>query len=100
MGLFDKFLKPIGHPTQNNPHPVNALTFGGYANNFVVHSDIVDLIWVVDGPRRNYINTSTKSEFVNVRGFSVNVSFMGQEEPSAIHTSMPIAQIYFNKFNS
>lgn len=93
MGLFDKFLKPIGNTTQINTNSVSALTFGGYANNFVVHSNIVDLIWVADGPRRNYTNMPTKSEFVNVRGFSVNVSFMGQEEPSAIHTSMPIAQI-------
>ncbi len=93
MGLFDKFLKQIGNGMQNNTHPVNKLAFGGYANNFVVHGDIVDLIWVADGPRRNYINTPTKSEFVNVRGFSINVSFMEQEEPSAIHTTMPIAQI-------
>lgn len=93
MGLFDKFLKPIGDSTKITPQPVTGLTFGGYANNFIVHSDIADLIWVADGPRRNYVHSPAKSEFVNVRGFSVNISFMGQEEPSAIHISMPIAQV-------
>jgi len=69
--------------------PTNTLSSGEYTNKYIVQNDIPDLIWAANGPHKNYVNVTAKSENVNINSFSVNVSFLSQEEPSAIHTSMP-----------
>ncbi|WP_040977780.1 TerB N-terminal domain-containing protein [Oceanobacillus jeddahense] len=55
------------------------------ANNFfVVHSDIKDLVWIKNGPKKNYIPASPKNQKFELDSFIITFSIMNEEEPSLI----------------
>ena len=55
-----------------------------------LHEYLKGLIWIGDGPNKNYSPTSTESEKIEIGSISFSISFLGQEEPSLIYTSQAI----------
>lgn len=54
-----------------------------------VHSDLQDLLWIADGPRRNY-TTQRNDQSMEYAGIRVTFSSYSSEEPSLISTLLPI----------
>ena len=55
-----------------------------------VHPDIRDLIWLNDGPNKNYI-TDKKEDIYEYEGVRFVVSCMSREEPSSISLKLPVS---------
>ena len=55
-----------------------------------LHEDLKDLIWIADGPYKNYKPESEVSSIITFDTFSIKISFLGKEEPSLIYTSQKI----------
>lgn len=64
---------------------------------FTVHSDIKDLVWIKNGPKKNYIPASPKNQKFELEGFVFTFSAMNEEEPSLIDlnktVNMPLKEI-------
>ena len=58
---------------------------------FSIHSDIVDLVWIADGPFKNYSNLDLNSNF-NSESF-IFYSFIERNEPSLIYTQLPLESV-------
>lgn len=61
-------------------------------DRFTVHPDLIDLIWILDGPRKNFENQPCNIAF-EIDGISVYFGNIGNTEPSAISTKMPIKDV-------
>ena len=61
-------------------------------DSFPVHHDIADLLWIGDGPKRNYSPNNSENVY-EIDGLKITFSFMGQEEPSLIYIKQPIMSI-------
>ena len=55
-----------------------------------LHEDIQGLIWIADGPHKNYSRTSNDIHTANLGSISITISFLDQEEPSLIYTYQKI----------
>ena len=45
----------------------------------ILHDDLKDLIWIADGPHKNYSNESTEKNTINLDYFKITISFSNQE---------------------
>lgn len=59
-------------------------------NTYSIHPDIRKLLWIADGPEKNYVPAKKQSIFEH-EGFRITISFGNDIEPSLISTKMPIA---------
>jgi len=64
----------------------------------VLHKDLVGLIWIGDGPYKNYSPDNNKKQYFEVDGIRVSFSFMQQDEPSLIFTQQQITKPADNVF--
>ena len=56
-----------------------------------VHSDIIDLIWVADGNKKNWDeNIHCQKDSFDVGDIEITISFSMDEEPSLIYSKLPI----------
>lgn len=62
--------------------------FGG----LVIHEDLKDLIWIADGPKKNYVNDS-KKEIYEANGIKITFSIMNGDEPSLIYLKLPVSLV-------
>lgn len=86
MGLLDLFKKKkkilkepkleIGKTAKNELSIANKF--------FTVHSDIKDLVWIKNGPKKNYIPSTPNNQKFESNGFIITFSAMNEEEPSLI----------------
>ena len=58
------------------------------ANLISVHGDIRDLIWVSDGPNKNYVSAK-KEDMFQSGSIQIIISSMIAEEPSSISLKLP-----------
>ncbi|MHC1761325.1 MAG: TerB N-terminal domain-containing protein [Negativicutes bacterium] len=56
----------------------------------MVPEDIFELLWFLDGPYKNYTPESKHREKINFHGFTLEISFMGSKEPSALSVTAPV----------
>lgn len=94
MGLFD-FLKS----KKTTETPVSRESTGIVPKNteltknvqsLPIHPDLVGLLWIGDGPKKNYIQ-KTNSRTSTVDGLKITVTLSATEEPSLLTVSMPIS---------
>lgn len=99
MGLLDFLIKrkdvsDIKDTSENNRNLLksNNIIIKNSSNFLPVHQDILDLIWIIDGPNKNYENKPKFINKFNVDGFTFTFTFSGSTEPSAIYTKLPISK--------
>lgn len=94
MGLFD-FLKS----KKTNDVPATRDNTGiipkntGLTKNVLslpIHPDLADLLWIGDGPKKNYIQ-KTNSRTSTVDGLKITITLSSTEEPSLLTVSMPVS---------
>jgi len=61
-----------------------------YNKKFVIHPDIANLIWIGDGPYKNYSIEKEEMELSKFSHLYMTIIKTGQIEPSSIFTSMQI----------
>lgn len=57
-----------------------------------IHDDLVDLIWIADGPYRNYSGNEQTSHRFEAGGFRFEFVTSHQDEPSLIYTNQKVAR--------
>ncbi len=83
--LFKKNMKEL-----NNKALVNTKSSESISDKQLdIHQDLKELLWIEDGPMRNYSSEINKQEFL-VEGLRVVCSFKGSEEPSLISLKLPV----------
>jgi hypothetical protein len=95
MGLFSFFTKKKkSQTTQNSDEVVKSSTsiYKSFIDEFSIHEDIVDLLWIADGKFKNYEQKSSQGNSVNINGLTISFSFLNQEEPSLIYTRQSISK--------
>lgn len=55
-------------------------------------TEVQRLIWYANGPRKNYSREDEFRQQANVKGFTINISLTGTDEPSAVHMEYPIQE--------
>lgn len=91
MGLFD-FLKKKDKIDEKALAPVKRTLS---RIDYKIHSDIEDLIWLINGPKRNYNpkeHIESSEFYVGDLKFRIEFSYSGAIEPSAIDTELVIAE--------
>lgn len=89
MGLFDKI---FGNKNEKN---IVAMTTSLFSNSVCcaqlnnVHPDLQKLLWISDGPHKNY-SIREKKEFYECCGVKIPYFSYSQQEPSLMSTKMPI----------
>lgn len=86
MGFFN-FLKP---KSRNNGDITEKNSISLAKNNLYVHPELIDLIWIGDGPLKNYFSVNDKSVTYNYNGFTIKISAISADEPSLLYIDMPI----------
>lgn len=89
MALFNLFKKNNQQATevskQNNELPVKSQP------TISLHDDLKGLVWIGDGPYKNYIADATNKSTFEVDGIIITFSFMQQDEPSLVFTKQKIS---------
>lgn len=63
-------------------------------NMLPIHPDLEGLIWVADGPKRNYVSKPHRESY-SYGGITISISGLDREEPSVISTKLPIAHVTY-----
>jgi hypothetical protein len=58
--------------------------------SFKLHDDLNGLVWIGDGPYKNYSSDAAKKNTFELDGIRLVISFMHQDEPSLIFTKQKI----------
>lgn len=61
-----------------------------YHPSFQLHDDLNGLVWIGDGPYKNYSSDAAKKNTFEVDGIKLVISFMHQDEPSLIFTKQKV----------
>lgn len=96
MGLFDIFKKnkkpKIRESNGNRIVPMKSNQLRHPTDYFSIHSDIKDLIWIENGPKRNFVPNKGQKETFKFGGIVVTLSLSGGEEPSLIDMQQEIKE--------
>lgn len=57
-----------------------------------VHPDLKDLLWIGDGPYKNYTRRAEHEECININGYTIRFSTYGSDEPSLIRAKLPVQE--------
>lgn len=91
MGILNRF-KNITPPSKTTPAINNSDNPFHLSprNDFSVHPDLIDLIWIGDGKYKNFQSHPNASKVYYCNGFSINMSSFGLDEPSLLYLELPI----------
>lgn len=94
MGIFNflKKKKQENFPATPEPNPINDSNENFLSiNSRPVHPDLRNLLWIKDGPRKNFFPRKESQGTFSIFGRDIPFPLHGEEEPSLISTSLPIA---------
>lgn len=80
----------IPSPSAPTP-PVQSADLCSYIDFSDIKKEIFDLLWIADGPYKNFDPDSTRNTFT-YNGMQITISAPGSNEPSLIYTSLPISE--------
>lgn len=63
-----------------------------YVGGLTIHDDLKDLIWIADGPKKNYVNDN-KKEIYEANGIRITFSIRNCDEPSLIYLKLPVSLV-------
>ena len=75
---------PISTNTQNNSTSLTNTML------LKVHPDIINYLWIGDGPKKNYVKQSQEHFKIKINGISISISFNEEDEPSLLYLDLPI----------
>lgn len=80
--------------TQNNELVVSKNTIQPKFDTLMVHQDLKNLLWIGDGPNKNYIPKDNNQKF-EYEGISIKIEFLSfsSQEPSLIFAKLPIKEV-------
>ncbi len=96
MGLFDflKGKKEVTQPANSSNNETGLVpkktSLTKSAQSLPIHPDLVDLLWIGDGPKKNYVQTANTRSTV-VEGIKITITLSSQEEPSLLSVNMPVS---------
>jgi hypothetical protein len=92
MGIFNLFKKKDKELTleQKTNDTIKNASITTKVNPSSVAPEVFKLLWFSDGPYKNYTNSNKHINKFVYNGYTIEISFIGAEEPSAIKTSLPI----------
>lgn len=92
MGLLNKLFGNKSNEKTNMLAVQNHILTKSPTDGLFVHQDIEDLLWIADGPRKNFVS-DMKQEVYEYEGIRIAFSGMQQDEPSLIYTKLPLTQV-------
>jgi len=95
LKIFDLLKKKI-KPTNNTVSTINTDLVRRTNSQTVIHPDIDNLIWIENGPKRNYHPKSNRESSFRYGDVVINVAMFGMDEPSLINTKLPLGKISKN----
>lgn len=99
MGILQKLFKSATKAKQGKKNISNKLSIAkntsdlDFSNYLSIHPDVVDLIWIGDGEKKNFVNTPKNETSFSVDGATIKLSYFDAEEPSLIYTKLPIREL-------
>ncbi|MBG9783476.1 TerB N-terminal domain-containing protein [Shouchella lehensis] len=95
MGIFDIFKKKRKYKQKKsdsrNLLSVNDAQAIDPIKNFFVHSDIKGLLWIENGPQKNFISISSAEKIYEIDGVKLFIQ-VNKEEPSLINMNLDIKE--------
>jgi hypothetical protein len=92
MSILNLF-KKTDIQTSNIKSLVQANTNDIMTKGPTLHSDLDGLVWIADGPNKNYVNTPTENDTINFGSIKITISLLNKEEPSLIYTNQKISKV-------
>jgi hypothetical protein len=98
MGLFDFFKKKKKADKQLNQNGI-VHSKRNLSNDFIqcfqVHPDIKELIWIENGPKKNFFPPKNTEDVFQIGDFTITITFTmtGSEEPSLIDMNLEVNQL-------
>ena len=74
---------------RNNSVAISTNNVQSNFNALTVHQDLKDLLWIADGPNKNYIPKDS-SQTIEYEGIRIKFSSFSSQEPSLISIKLPI----------
>ncbi len=93
MSIFNLFKNTaIQSNSSNNSLLVPVNTSEVMAKGPSLHSDLEGLVWIADGPYKNFTNDSRNKDTIDLGSIKITISLLNQEEPSLIYTKQKISK--------
>src|SRR5690625_6525110 len=97
MGLLDFFKKRKKTNKQLNQNeivPSKRNLSNDFIQHFQVHPDIKELIWIENGPKKNFFPPKNTGDVFQIGDFTITINFTmtGSEEPSLIDMKLEVNQ--------
>ncbi|GAB3803717.1 TerB N-terminal domain-containing protein [Virgibacillus kimchii] len=96
MGLLDFFKKKKKSTKQLNQNGIVS-SKSNMSNDFVkyfqVHPDIKELIWIENGPKKNFFPPKNTEDVFQIGDFTITFTMTGREEPSLIDMNLEVTQL-------
>ncbi|MBS3197650.1 TerB N-terminal domain-containing protein [Turicibacter bilis] len=77
---------------RNNNVAISTNNVQSNFNALTVHQDLKDLLWIADGPNKNYIPKDS-SQTIEYEGIRIKFSSFSSQEPSLISIKLPIKKV-------
>lgn len=88
MGFLDKLFNKKKHGIELTE--ATLLTKSNNIQHMKIHEDLNGLLWLIDGPQKNYISKQNTEVYTLENGLRLTISISNTIEPSAISTKLPI----------
>lgn len=95
MGLFDflKKKKIVDNTPEYEVTMQKKVKINSPIEYFSIHPDIQDLLWIKNGPKKNYIPEKNADTTYQSGGITISFSMSNEEEPSLINLNLPIEEL-------
>lgn len=90
MGILNKLFSKKENK-QSNSLTVSHRSIQSNFNALMVHTDLQNLLWIADGPQKNYIPKDTNRIF-EYEGIRITFSSFSSQEPSLMSVKLPIQE--------
>ncbi len=91
--MFNKILNLFKNDNEtNNKLAVTNNSVQSYFNVLKVHPDITDLLWIIDGDKKNYVQQDNR-QYIDVNGIKFYLPSFSSYEPSLMSVKLPIEYV-------
>lgn len=77
---------------QKLPVKTNNIVKRNPIHSFSVHPDFKELIWIENGPKKNFFKDKKENTVFEIGGYKIKIGLLGQAEPSLIDMNLEIRE--------